>query len=195
MILKRYLLLSLLPFVTIYFVGCVIEKTKGGLHIYQKSNLLNTPNGYCVGKHKKFKLKDKFQLPDTSILSSNFLYINKNNKESWFKFYKNGKVVLGFNSKIPLSDYDKIWGWGGYYKIDGTTITIEMSYTQDSYQWSNLYITGKIFGDTLKFYKDRYIKTGSNIHHFTSEKNHYPPPDSHYYILGRDSFKLKEPDW
>jgi hypothetical protein len=192
MILKRYFLLLLLSFVAIYFGGCVIEKVKGGHHIYLKSNLLVTPNGYCVGKNRKFKLKDKFQLPDTGILSSDFLY--KCGNTSWFKFYKNGKVVLGFNSKIPLSENDTIWGWGGYYKIDGTTITIEMSYTQDSYQWSNLYITGKILGDTLKFYKDRYIKTGGNIHHFTSEKN-YPPPESHYYIMGRDSFKLKEPDW
>lgn len=171
-----------------------MEKTKKGIHIYGKSNKLITPNGYIVGKPVKFGLKDQFQVTDTSVLSTDLLYIKKCYKRFWFKFFSNGKVIHGFDSNIPINETDQFFGWGGYYKIDGATITVELSYTQRSDQRSKLFIKGKIVGDTLKFYEDRFGKRAHNLHHFT-----IPPRQSdtgcHYYIMAKDPFKLKDPDW
>jgi hypothetical protein len=180
--------------ILIVFIGCVVEKTSDGLHIYSKSNKFITPNGYIVGKPIKFRLKDKLQSFDSSVLSSSSLYVNRCYKDSWFKFYTNGKVILGYDSEIPVTGIENIQGQGGYYTVTGNTIVIEMAYTQKSDQWDNLVIKGEINGDTLKFYYDRYSRSQSNIHHFTSSKND-PHPECHYYIASKALYKLKDPDW
>ena len=192
--LKRKLLIFIITASIFFLYGCIVKKGDGGIHIYQKSNKLITANGYVVSKPVKFKLKSKFEMTDTTMLTSHHLYVNQCDKNSWFKFYKNGKVVLGYDSKIPFSESDKILGLGGYYDIIGTNIKIEISYTQTQDQWGNLYIQGEIFGDTLKFYRDSYSKLNRNIHHFTSDKMD-PHPECHYYVLSKVPFKLKDPDW
>ena len=100
MTLRRQVFLALL--IGIFICNsCVIEKTSNGLHIYQKSNKLITPNGYVVAKPVKFKLKGKYNIADTSILSTNYLYFEKCWKR-WFKFYDNGKVL--FSSNLTSND-------------------------------------------------------------------------------------------
>ena len=194
---KNFFSIIILFSISLFVIGCVIDKTKQGLHIYRKSNELKTPNGYVVSKPVKFKLKDKYIGNDRSLISINQLYIeNTSAKETWFKFYKDGKVIFGYLCKVPKSEKDEITAWGGYYQIKDTAIIIETTYTQNGNMFANLIIKGVIIGDTLKFYHDQYSfgNWGHNIHHFTSDK-YEKHPELKYYIKSNDTFKLKGPDW
>jgi len=194
MTLKKQLQILVLLVYTLGFNSCVIRKSGNGLHIYQRSNKLITSNGYIVAKPLKFNLKGKFDVADSALFSTEYLYIRNCSKDnSFFKFYKNGKVIFG-SKRLAQSEVKDTQAQGGYYQITGTSIKIEISYTQKQDQWNNLLIEGKIFGDTLKFYKDRYNKRDRDIHHFTTER---PGPDREclYYVLSKDSCHFKTPDW
>lgn len=150
-----------------------------------------TANNYTITKGR-FKLRNKFQLTDTMVLSPNALYKrNYPGDSSWFKFYKDGKVVLGYGQPGPKL---RISGLAGFYSLAGNNITIELSYTTQFDIWDNLIIKGWVVGDTLKFYRDRSPGQFGNLHHFTSGDTP-PVPQIHYYIKCYQPISLPAPDW
>jgi hypothetical protein len=138
-----------------------------------------TNNGYTIVKGKRaFKLKDKFNLEDSLLLSTNQVYLRTCYQDTWFKFYRNGRVILN-----PA-------GWAGYYKIESGHLKIEITYIQE-FVWDVLVLDGEISGDTIKFYKDHYYGRRHNIGHFT--QNEFA--DCKYYVKSDKTFSLKDPDW
>ena len=148
-----------------------------------------TSNNYRVTDKGKFRLKNKFHLADTTVISTTNLYQYTCFKDTWFKFYNDGRVLLGYFSTIPKAASDSIYGFAGFYKINNKEIKIEMSYAQKRNDWYILEIEGKIVGDTLMFYKDNVQGTKRNIRHFTSQ------PQGCYYIKTNEQYFLRQPDW
>jgi hypothetical protein len=170
---RSYLLIFL---VAQFFVGC-----GGGYEL--------THNNYYLPKNVKFKLKDKFQLADTSILSTNGLYQYNCYKDRWFKFYKDGRVLLGYHSNVPKITFTNINGYAGYYTLEGNKLKIELTYIQQRNDWYILVLEGKVQGDTVLFYKDHPRGINRNIQHFTNGTY------GCNYIKVNEPYFLLPPDW
>jgi hypothetical protein len=157
-------------------------------------NEWQTPNGYAVGKPVRFKLKNQFNGVDTNILSLSRLYAQPCEKSDWFRFYVDGRVVVGYHSRIPVAEYPRPMVLGGYYKLNGRNIIIELSYTQNGVRWDNLFLEGSIQGDTIKFHHDRYGKRSHDIGHYTVSRGD-DAPQCKSFVLYNGPFRLKQPDW
>jgi hypothetical protein len=148
-----------------------------------------TANNYYVPDVPSYKLKNKFQLTDTSILSIDGIYQFNCYKDRWFKFYKDGRVLLGYNSNVPKNLSDPINGYAGYYKLEGNRLKMEVIYTQVRNDWYILVLEGVVKGDTILFLKDRPQGINRSIEHFTNRT-----PGCHYLKI-IEPHRLLPADW
>ena len=179
------------------FSACVIEKTKTGIAIYKKKNEKSTPEGFSIMKNGRFKLKNKFRLSDSTLLSITNVYkVSCNEGSEWYKFYENGRVLhanVGYNAQhLPFA----IGFTCGYYTLKGNNIKIEMSELAtfafgDSYD--RKVTQGKITGDTIKFYKDQWGGRGRNIMDYSNWKN--KKGENCYFIKSEKSPVIGQPRW
>jgi len=163
-------------FIAITFQNCIT------------GHLITTPNGYSITKDGNFKLKDRFQLPDSAGIDTSKVYL-QSCYGSLLKFYKNGRVAWGVFLDEPHAMY-----LAGYYKLENNKLTIEMSDGGTGYDWARLVIKGILAGDTLKFFKDQWGGTGANIGHFTNLKDVKTNKDC-FYIKSSKEYALKQADW
>lgn len=160
-------------------------------------HLRQTPNGYWITKHKKFKLRDQFRLPDTAVLSTACVYRESCFGVSFFKFYPDGKVIHGAatEKKGPKSGtyIDTTYDLAGFYKLDGRNITTELSYGFTGNDWTVLVSRGKIIGDTIFFYKDQIKGRGRNWERFSNIKKQNGEKCN--YVKSWKQDRLLPPDW
>jgi len=189
---------AILIFICFIFSACVIEKTHNSISIYKKRNEKITPGGFSIIKHGRFKLKNKFHLSDSTLLSITNIYkVSCDDGSEWYKFYENGRVLhadISYNTHhLP------VWmGFQcGYYTLDGNNLKIEMSELEtfafgDSYA---IKITqGKIAGDTIKFYSDYWRGFANrNIRDFSNWKNE--KGEHCYFIKSEKSPVTGQPGW
>jgi len=116
--------------------------------------------------------------------------VNVENPKGWLNFIRTEvfKAIMKIFQRHQLSG--KIRGSVGYYKVEGTRLTMELYYTQQFNQWGYLVVEGTISGDTLRFYMTNTGKPNGNIHHFTPWE--YAPDK--YYIKSSAPYQLKTPD-
>ena len=182
---------------TIFQTSCLVEKTKYGTVISVRKNERITPEGYTITKHGGFRLRNKFQLSDTSILSPSKIYkISCFDGNEWYKFFSNGRVLhayISFDSlHIPLGTYYRC----GYYSLENNNLKIELSEMEtlafgDSY--SIIVIKGTLAGDTIKLDKSQWGGRGRVIEDFKKAKNKNGDPC--YFIKAENFTGIKDPSW
>jgi hypothetical protein len=165
----------------IFIIAQLLVGCKGGYKL--------TSNNYYVPDKPSYKLKGKFQLTDTSILSTEGLYQFDCYRDRWFKFYKDGRVLLGYNSNVPKTSSDPINGYAGYYTLEGNRLKIEVIYTQVRNDWYILVLEGVVKGDTLLFSRDHPQGINRNIQHFTNGT-----PGCNYLKIN-EPHRLLSADW
>ncbi len=178
--------------------SCLVEKKQHGIVISKRKNEAHTSEGYVILKHGNFKLKDQFQLKDTVQLSITKVYeaFCFSTRES-FRFYQNGRVLRCI---VPRSLHDDTLisqsCQCGYYSLNHDSLTIELTAMAtfafgDSYD--RLVIKGKLFGDTIQFYKDQWGGSGRNIGHYGGRRNEQGKDC--IYIKSDKNFSLIQPSW
>ncbi len=148
-----------------------------------------TPNNYYIPEKYKFRLRKKFKLTDTSILSTSSLYQYNCYKDRWFKFYKDGRVLFAFDSNVPKNLSDRIFGYAGFYTLEGDKLKIELTYTQKRNDWYILLLEGKVKDDKIIFYKDHPRGINRNIEHFSIDSM------GCNYIKTQEPYLLLPADW
>jgi len=167
------------------------------LHACVTGHLTRTPNGYLISKNEKFKLRDQFRLPDTTVLSTEYVYRNSCQGASFLKFYADGRVIFADPTEKPGPTpgtyvYTK-FDLAGFYRLDGTEIVTELSYGFTGNDWTILVSRGRISGDTIIFYKDQIRWKGKNWKQFSDLRR--PGGQKCYYIKSFKKENLLRPDW
>ena len=160
--------------------SCLVQKTKHGILITNKRNELRTAEGYIITKNGGFKLKDKFRLPDTSLLSVTKIYkLSCSNGNEWYKFFENGRVLHAYTHFDSLHIPVEVHYVCGYYAITGSILKIEQSEIEtlafgDTY--SRIIIQGRISGDTIALNSSHWPGSRRVIEDFTKmkDKNGHP---------------------
>jgi hypothetical protein len=159
--------------------------------------LRQTPNGYWITKNKKFRLRDQFRLPDTTVLSTACVYRQSCSGEAFFKFYANGKVIYGAptdkKGPKPGTYIDTTYDLAGFYKLDGRNLTTELSYGFTGNDWTVLVSRAKISGDTIIFYKDQVKGWGKNWNRFANLRK--LNGERCYFVKSWKQDRLLPPDW
>lgn len=159
-------------------------------------HLIRTPNGYHISKNEKFKLRDQFRLPDTAVLSTEYVYRNSCHGVSFLKFYADGRMIYGASTEkkgpLPGTYVDTTYDLAGFYRLDGRVIVTELSYGFTGNDWTILVSRGKISGDTIIFYKDQIKWRGKNEKQFSNLRL---PGQKCYYIKSSKKENLLSPDW
>ena len=176
--------------------SCLVEKTKYGLSISKRTNEQLTAEGYSILKHGTFKLKNKFQLTDTLLLSPSKIYqLSAYGGYEWFKFYENGRVLhcdSYYDSYHILISYYQC----GYYVLKNNDLKIEIS-KMATFAFGNsldiLVVKGKVTGDSILFYKDQWGGTGRNIGNYGGRKNE--KGEDCFFIKQDKNFITQQPDW
>lgn len=108
---------------------------------------------------------------DNNLIDTNAVYEFSTYSGFRLKFYGDGRVFFCANEEKPMQLVEeRVFGYVGYYKVEGTKLSVELFYTQKHNIWDYLVLRGDIIGDTLRFYKDQYRGDWlgrRNIHHFT----------------------------
>ncbi|MGG9962710.1 hypothetical protein [Ferruginibacter sp. SUN106] len=177
--------------------SCLVEKTKYGTVISKRKNEQFTSEGYSITKNGQFKLKNKFQLTDTLLLSPSKVYQSYCYETyEYFKFYDNGRVLNWAINTDPKHMTTAPKYLCGYYVLKNDELKIELSSIAtftfgDSYDI--LVIKGKAFGDSIKFYKDQWGGTGRNIGHYGGRKNEKGEDIS--FVRTNKNFIGPQPGW
>lgn len=160
-------------------------------------HLTRTPNGYLISKNEKFKLRDQFRLPDTTVLSTEYVYRNSCHGVSFLKFYADGRMIYGESTDkkgpVPGTYVDTTFDLAGFYRLNGNGIVTELSYGFTGNDWTILVSTGKIAGDTIIFYQDQIRGKGKNWKRFSDLR--LPSGQKCYYIKSPKKENLLTPDW
>jgi hypothetical protein len=176
-------------------VNSIIIFVASILIISCKEQYVVTSNFNRKPRIDKFKFKE-FTAYNKDLCDSRSIYVDAVYPTHWLKFYPDGKVFSGNNESIPIDSNfvagngvaGYVRGYVGYYKVNGTELTMELFYTQQFNHWGYLVVSGIISGDTLRFYSDRYRGRLSkrSIHHFSN---------GILYIKSLTPHQLKKPDW
>jgi len=160
-------------------------------------HLRRTVNGYYITKNEKFKLRDQFRLPDTTVLSTACVYRQSCYGVSFFKFYPDGKVIYGAPTEkkgpTPGTYIDTTYDLAGFYKLDGRNLVTELSYGFTGNDWTVLVSRAKISGDTIIFYKDQIKGWGKNWNRFANMRE--LNGERCYFIKSWKQDFLLMPDW
>jgi hypothetical protein len=177
--------IKLFPYITLVliFAGCTAP------------NELIKVSGECyISSDKRFRLRDKFFLADSSFLSTTNIY--EVVEGNFLTFYKSGRVLHSMEIKYEGSSKKDTFNTCGYYKLEGNKLSLEMTHgltTAFRSYWNILVIEGKIVGDTLLFTKDRWYGSGKNNGHFTNTRDLYG--NRKFYIKSKKPAIPLLPDW
>jgi len=178
-----------LLFILVFFTSC-----------HSARELSITANRYQILPQEMYKLKDSFNLTDTSILSSSYFYSCcgcDGQSSGYIRFFKNGKVAEYDTYKFDSAKtYKLIYSRGGYYTLKDNILRIELPRGKAAFlstRWYPIVYTAYINGDTISYYKAQWNGKGPNDSRMLAIQK--PHTRRCNYLKSKEKYRFNYPDW